>query len=329
MLFTAADPLEDLMTLARAKNPQLTHPTAAFTVTNVATSSSGRNTTITLRANVEYGIKGTFSVMLDRTRLEELYNKFPSGNKKPIYKMFGGAGSTISFSTIIDQINALLGTKLTITGDLQDLVDTQFVLPSKDASVTVTVKASPKSVRLVPDTTLDIEIHSSGAIITNTLVNRSLNPIIGTNGLISYAGISVNPAAPKRHPGYAMKYLDFSAIMAGRGINEVVNQVYQYPNYILTMNASLFSAINTKLSANGLSPLAVNSLGVWDAWAQSPIDKNRYWNNIMFCRTADYASDPLVNSSEFAYFLRLRRSELQQSESSTSYASDYYMHYNQ
>ena len=48
----------------------------------------------------------------------------------------------------------------------------------------------------------------------------------------------------------------------------------------------------------------------------------------MFCRTENYASDPLVNSSDFAYFLLLRRSELKQSETATSYATDYYMHYN-
>lgn len=329
MLFTAQDPMEDLLNLARAKNPALTQPIAAFSVVSIASSSTGRNTTITLRANIEYGIKGQFTVSLDRTRLEELYNKFPSGTKKPLFKLFGMPGATVTLSSIIDQLNVLLGTKFQITGAVQDLVDTQFAMPSKDATISVSIKASPKSVRLVPDTTLEIEIVSSGAVLTGALVNRSLNPIVNASGQVPYGGIMVNPASPKVHPAMRLKFMDFSAAMAGRGVNEVINQAYNYPNYVLTMNSVLFSAINTKLLANDLPPLGVNSLGVWDAWQGDLIDKAKYWNNYMFCRTADYANDPLVNSADFTYFLRLRRSELKQSETATSYATDYYMHYNQ
>ena len=329
MLFSKQDPMDDLLDLIRAKNPAVTQPAAAFAVTNIAVSNGDRNTTVTLRANVEYGVKGQLTVALDRTDLSELYNKFPSGTKRPLFKHFGMVGSTITISAIISQINQMLGTAFTVSGDLQDLTDAQFVMPTKDSSIMVSISANPKSVRLVPGTVLEIEIYGSGAILQNALVNRSLNPIVAAAGTIPYGGIAVNPASPKKHPGFAMKYLDFSAIMAGRGMNEVINQQYTYPYFILTMNATLFAAINAKLSANGLAPLGVNSLGQWrsNGWDEFR-DNEDYWNSTMFCRTENYASDPLVNSSDFTYFLRLRRSELKQSETATSYATDYYMHYN-
>ena len=327
MLFTAQDPMEDLLNLARAKNPALTHPAAAFSVSNITASASGRNTIVTLKANIEYGIKGQLTVMLDRTRLEELYNKFPSGNRKPLFKMFGLPGATITLSSIIDQVNQMLGTSFLISGAVQDLVDTQFVMPNKDASITITVKASPKSVRLVPDTTLEIEIVGSGTVLTGALVNRSLNPIVNASGQIPYGGIAVNPASAKMHPGMKLKFMDFSSLMAGKSWSSITSDTLNTAagKRDEWLNVQFRDAVNAKLNAAGIPPMITNSLGQTPNTATGG---SWYWDNYMFKRTANFVGNPLVNSDDFEFFLIMPKATLKQTESATAYATDYYLHYN-
>lgn len=327
MLFSKQDPMDDLLDLLRAKNPAVTQPSAAFTVTNVAVSTGDRNTTVTLRANVEYGVKGQFTVALDRTDLSELYNKFPSGTKRPLFKHFAMAGSTVTVSAIISQINQMLGTAFTVSGGVQDLTDAQFVMPTKDSSIMVSISANPKSVRLVPGTVLEIEIYSSGAILQNVLVNRNLNPIVGAAGTIPYGGISVNPANPKKHPGYALKFMDFSALMAGKTWASITSDTLNTADGKRDewLNIPFRDAVNTKLVAAGIPPLLTNSLGQTPSTA---IGGSWYWDNYMFKRTADFKTNPLVNSDDFDYFLVLPKATLKQTESATAYATDYYMHYN-
>ena len=332
MLFSKQDPMEDLLSLLRAKNPAVTQPVAAFTVTSVAVATGLRNTSVTLRADIEYGVKGTFNVALDRTDLSELYNKFPTGTKRPLFRHHAVAGSTVTMSAIIDQINQMLGTSFTMSGALQDLTDAQFVMPTKDSSIMVSIKANAKSVRLVPNTTLEIEIYSSGAVLSNALVNRSLNPIVSGSGLISYGGVSVNPASPKKHPGMALKFMDFSATMVGRtnwgnAIHDTLNSAVQGRD--IWINGDLYNNINNKLIAAGLPALTSTALyQTRSGWSSTMGVSEWYWTTYMFKRTADFKTNPLVNSDDFQYFLVLPKNTMRQAETATSYATDYFIHYN-
>lgn len=332
MLFTAKNPKEDLINLIKAKNPAVKLPTEAFNVLSVTASADGLNTVAQLSVNAEYGMQGRFTVRFDRTDLSELYNKFPSGARMPLFRMFGDPGTIITFSNIIDQVNQFLGTSFTISGQLQDLVDKQFTLPSKNASITVEILASDKSVRLLPGTKLSILVVANGAILSSAIVNRSLNPIVNAAGVIPFNGVNIDPANPKEYPGFRLMYLDFTAIniQLGGMLTAVVTSNamdWSYVYYTVNLKPEAFDLINAKLASVGLSPLKSRRV----SGEILSYDKNP---NNAIAKVPKSVNDPslanvsVINRNNFTHVIPIPVNYGGQTEGPTSYAATYYLHYN-
>ena len=329
MLFTSTDPKDDLIGIIKAKNPAVTQPTEAFNVLSVRSLTGSPNTAVMLSVSAEYGAQGRFEVTFDRTDLSELYNKFPSGNRVPTFRMFGNPGDRITFSNIIDQVNQFLGTNLKMTGQLQDLVDKQFVLPAKDSHINVEILASDKSVRLTPGTKLELLIVANGAVLTSAFVNRSLNPIVNASGKIAYNGLLIDPATPKELPSFKLMYMDFTAININNGgmLTAVVSAysgsaVY----YDIYLKQSVFDAVNAKLVAGGLSPLKNRRVAADIlSWSKDPVEAcSRIPKSVNHPSLANLS---IINRN-FTHVIPVPIVYGGQTEGPTSYATDYYLHYN-
>ena len=331
MLFTSTDPKDDLIGIIKAKNPAVTQPTEAFNVLSVRSLTGSPNTAVMLSVSAEYGAQGRFEVTFDRTDLSELYNKFPSGNRMPMFRMFGNPGDVITFSNIIDQVNQLLGTNLKMTGQLQDLVDKQFVLPAKDSHINVEILASDKSVRLVPGTKLELLIVANGAVLTSAFVNRSLNPIVNASGKIAYNDLSIDPAVPKELPSFKLMYMDFTAININNGgmLTAVAGARASdgtFVYYDIYLKQSVFDTVNAKLVAGGLPPLKNRRVAAdIVVYSSNPVDP--------CSRIPKSVNDPsLANLSiinrNFTHVIPVPIVYGGQTEGPTSYATDYYLHYN-
>ena len=332
MLFTSTDPKDDLIGIIKAKNPAVTQPTEAFNVLSVRSLSGSPNTAITLSANPEYGAQGRFEVTFDRADLSELYNKFPSGNRAPTFRMFGNPGDVITFSNIIDQVNQFLGTNLKMTGQLQDLVDKQFVLPAKDSHINVEILASDKSVRLTPGTKLELLIVANGAVLTSAFVNRSLNPIVNASGKIAYSSLLIDPAVPKELPSFKLMFMDFTVININN-VSDLFTSVKvgeagdnSIAWYDVHLKQSVFDAVNAKLVAAGLSPLKNTKVAARIArYRDNPVDpRSRIPKSV---NDPSLASLSIINRN-FTHVIPVPIVYGGQTEGPTSYATDYYLHYN-
>lgn len=353
--FKSNDPAAEIIALIMANNPNV-KADSKIAISNIATQAVGKNTSATIIGDGGQGFMGKINVSYDRADLGKIFNQFVEVNKTPTVRIFGNPGSTITLVSILDQLNAKLGTKFTMSGNYPDLADQSIVIPTKGAYVDITVVGKytaggfPTSLRVKPGSSLALKISNNGYSITSTVVNKILYPLVKSTGLLNSAQISMSNIAVKRHALFDLKLLDFSLVFLNY-LNMFTwsqlatsSDVVWYNTYLST---AVFNAINGKLAENGLPALVNNPPLSTDSNYFQQSGNSYYANSVMVAwannnatyltnrigalnvkTTASIATDPMVNTA-FTHVLILSKAKYGMVDTAGVTAGDnYYLHFN-
>lgn len=350
--FKSDDPATEILDLIRVNNP-LISADSRILIQSIAVNATGKNTNIVLLGDGQHGFSGKINVSYDRADIGRIFNQFGAVSHKPTLRIFGTVGSTITLVSILDQLNAKLGTKFTMSGDYQDLADQNITIPAKDGYVDITVSGKytaggfPTSLRVKPGSSLTFQINNSGLKVSNTAVNRSVNPLIKSNGMLNTTQFAIAPATPKKFAGFDLRNIDFTSVF------NAVNNGLEFSWYpaspsetvISSLTAATITAIGAILTANGLPIPTIRPLlpgrtnyftsrgGTYANSVGVPMySSNTYvfdqLRSINFKPTASLPNDPLVNPFYSHVFIMPKVGYGIADTNDLITGANYYLHFN-
>ena len=212
-----ADPMEELKAIIANDFPDV--DPSKYKVSLVKVSNGTGNSDVLLIGDPIKGVVGSLKVNTNRLDPAAVINKFGAVTKTFGVRVNAIAGSTTSIYNIIAHINNLLGTKLTVEGKYPDIADQTFIVPEKNQRITVSIGAVdsvtgdfPVSLRICPGKTFDIDIINAGAVLTDVVVTRGLNPFIDSSDNLIWTLEKQPIANPTVSAKLLLSKLDFSAV---------------------------------------------------------------------------------------------------------------------
>lgn len=259
---TNVEPLAEIMAMLKEANPNLdTSTVSAYKMT----AGTTRNTTLYLLGSSAAGIAGRLTIDYDRLNPAAAFSKFGDLTKHRPLRLYGIPGSTIKISDVLDQINELLGIKLTMTGQFRDIIDNTFVLPAKNSSIVVEilpyVSASgqlPLNLRIMPTTKLSLNVVSGGSRLVG--LNKGLNPFVKADRTINWS-LSPKPITDMTASRDLLLYQqDFTEFFGNTALirsctNGAAGVVLQRGLFGYTFNDALVDKLNVIFNKLGVTPL--------------------------------------------------------------------------
>ena len=350
----STDPKSEVYDLVKANNPLLTNNNTMY-VRKIVDNPTGKNTTLSFILDGEQKLIGISTISYDRVDIGKIFNNFVGVSKTPSIVIFGTAGSTISLSSILDQLNAKLGTAFIMTGDYADLKEQTITIPDKSGSIDIDVLAQstansfPSSLRVKPGTSMKIRISNSGKRISDIAVVRGMNPLLKADNNLNTSTFTMAKTTVKKFAPFDIRMVDFSMILGdATNIFDLVYVTYgtntsvAYSIYNAYLNTATFTAINAKLTELGLPILVKRPMLPGDSPSKfttvpnaiaiptasvSAATKAARCISLYVKTTASLATNPLIDTS-FTHVLILSKAAYAMVDSTDVMTGDYYLHFN-
>lgn len=259
---TNVEPLAEIMAMLKEENPQL--DTSAISAYKM-TAGTSRNTTLYLIGSSIAGIAGRLTVDYDRLNPADVFSKFGDLTKHRPLRLYGVPGTTIKISDVLDQINDLLGIKLTMTGQFRDIIDSTFVLPAKNSSIVVDilpyVSATgqlPLNLRIMPTAKLSLNVKSGGSQLVG--LNKTIHPFVKADKTINWT-LSPRPVTDMSASRDLLLYQqDFTEFFGNTSLirsctNGAAGVALQRSLFGYTFNDNLVDKLNVIFNKLGVTPL--------------------------------------------------------------------------
>ena len=269
-------PEEELYSKLKGEYPSLPddHKCLTFISNGVGTD---KNAKIKFVVDSTYGITGSISIEIDLLEMNKYINDFIGVNKVPKIYVNMVPGSTIKLSDILPIINKVLGTNLTMSGKYPDIVEHSFVVPEKGQSVAVSLVGGVGSggagfsLRLASVNGGSLLLQNRGSVFTDSVITRSLNPYIATDGSVVWTLDKQLVGSPATSPFLALYDADFSDVFGFDQTQDVVDTsyFYTYGNFcnILGLTDYFREKINAKFASLGLPAIpagkAAYKIRIW------------------------------------------------------------------
>lgn len=298
-IFEELDPLDVIWNAMIEKNPGLTkYGKNSFRVLKIMPATGTRNTEARVVGIGDAGIEGIMSVFYDRASMAKVSNVAITPARNPTLTVANAAGTVLPLSSILTQLNALLGFNLKMDGNWPDLATFNVTVPARGSKATFTlqgvVSASggfpPVSIRTLPGTTMTIDMVNRGPAIGSVAVDRGLNPFVKADGNLNWLAevMSADPANVKKSLLLKIINVDFS---------DIVNEVTEFSNiyyqglgggnqyYIWPIRVGLADGIKKRCQELGLpiidfgAPCRQSGMSP-EVWAQLPDHKLKFLNSV-------------------------------------------------
>ena len=254
-------PEEELYSKLKGEYPSLPDDYKCLTFISNEVGTD-KNAKIKFVVDSTYGITGSISIEIDLLEMNKYINDFIGVNKVPKIYVNMVPGSTIKLSDILPIINKVLGTNLTMSGKYPDIVEHSFVVPEKGQSVAVSLVGGVGSggagfsLRLASVNGGSLLLQNRGSVFTDSVITRSLNPYIATDGSVVWTLDKQLVGSPATSPFLALYDADFSDVFGFDQTQDVVDTsyFYEYNNFsnILGLTDYFREKINAKFASLGL-----------------------------------------------------------------------------
>lgn len=256
------DPWAEIVEMLVAANPRLDPKTVR---PYKLTAGTSRNTKLFLVGSSSVGVAGKLTIEYDRFDPADVFSRFGDLTKDRAIRLYGLPGKVMKLSEILQQVNEVLGVKLSMTSDFRDIIDRDITLPAKNAAVVVDIMPYvsatgelPINLRIMPSTKLSLSVINGGESLK--LVNKGLNPFVKANGNLNWAFGERPLTDMSKSRDIALYNLDFSEMFGSRGL---INGCYKptpvvlpgYYQYGFTFRDEVVDRINPMLDSVGVKRL--------------------------------------------------------------------------
>lgn len=229
----------------------------------IEAGQNGRNTRIYLVANASTGISGKIAIDYDRLSPVNILTKFGSVSKIPTLRYFGAPGTILSTSVLLDKINNLLGTNLSMTGDYPDLANSNFTLPAKNASVDISLlthagsSVPPFSTRLIGNTSLPMKLANLGQKVSDILITRGINPLKNSSNQLNWKVYPKDLSALSISSDMILRNIDWTDLFGTESLLQSSLVYYTSGgglsgNNLYSFKPAILALINQRLNSYGL-----------------------------------------------------------------------------